>query len=241
MNYARLYASRAQRLVEVGSVNLESFVRELIDDGVPLERINQLLIEDLETNGRIFGQFFRDLGAAGETAISVAEAQGSTVAEAIALDDRIAAFSREARQGGRTVDAALADGDPDALEAVENAADEQRLRWIATLRRTCPICLSLHGKDLTRREWREFGYRPRMVHPHCECDWEPTEIAASYSSLTAPLRREIEAGQSRGGRRTKRAVTQQDVDGAIAAREKALQTPEGRRILRQLGQSGEET
>lgn len=238
MNYAELYAIRAQQAVDTGIVRFNAIVEQLLADGVPVERINEMLLADLDDGGPIFGKLFRDLRAAGETAISTAEAQGSTAAELLSLDKEIADFAKRARLGGRSLDNAAIEGDPEALEAIEDLGDNQRLRWVAALRNTCAVCLSLHGKELSRREWRDLGYRPRTVHPHCECDWVPVEIAAHYQDIVAPLKRQIKPGQPKGARRTIRAISQQDVDDAIAAREKALQTKEGRKILRELGRVG---
>ncbi len=232
MNYADLYAIRAQKAVDIGTVDFNALVEELLADGVPADVINEMLIDDLENNGKIFGKFFRDLGAAGDTAISHADAQGSTAAEAVDLDDEIARFVEESELGDRA-----RDGDPHALEQIEDLADDQEMTWIATMRKTCAKCLPLHGKSMSRQEWRERGLRPRGVHPNCECDWVPTQLAASHSNLMAPLRRSIVPGQVKGGRRTQRAVTQQDIDASLKARDEAEKTPEGRKTLRLLGES----
>ncbi len=236
MNYAELYSIRAQEAVDTGFVRFDAFVSQLIADGVPAERINAMLVDDLENGGQIFGKFFRDLNIAGDMTISGAEQQASSASEAVNLDEDIRRFVEEADRGGRPLAELLRDGDPGALEQVEFLADDQELTWIATMRNTCPQCLPLHGKSLSRREWRERGLRPRGVHPNCECDFVPTELAASQESLTAPLRRQVVPGQARGGRRTQRAVTQSDIDAALAARDAAEQTPAGRRVLRLLGQ-----
>lgn len=241
MNYSHLYAIRAQEAVDTGSVRFEALVDQLLADGVPAERINEMLTEDLETGGPIFGKFFRDLGMAGDMTISTAEQQGSSAAEAASLDDDIRAFIEESERDGRSAAELLREGDPEALEQVEILADDQELTWIATMRNTCSQCLPLHGKSLPRREWRERGLRPRGMHPNCECDFVPTELAADRSDLLAPLKRAIVPGQVKGGRRTQRAVTQADVDAALAARDAAEKTPEGRKILRLLGRAREDT
>lgn len=233
MDYSELYAIRAQKAVDTGVVDFNALVEELIGDGVSAERINSMLIDDLENNGPIFGKFFRSLGYAGGASIKVAEVQGATAAELMSLDDDIAAFAEEARLGAR-----VRDGDPDALQAIEDAAERKRLTWVAALRATCPTCLPLHGKSMTLAEWKELGYRPGAVHPNCECAWMSSELAADYQDLMEPLRREIKPGQKRGGRRTQRAVTQPDVDAAMRERDKALDTKDGRAVMRALGQVG---
>lgn len=235
MNYAELYAIRAQEAVDTGFVRFDAFVSQLMADGVPAERINAMLIDDLENGGQIFGKFFRDLNIAGDMTISGAEQQASSAAEAANLDDDIRQFIEESERGGKTIAGLLREGDPGTLEDVEFLADDQELTWIATMRNTCSQCLPLHGKSMSRREWRELGLRPRGVHPNCECDFVPTELAADQESLMAPLRRQIVPGQEKGGRRTQRAVTQSDINSALAARDAAEQTPAGRRVLRLLG------
>lgn len=240
MRYDKLYSIRAQKAVESGLVDVEAFVNELVADGVPLTRINTMLLDDLEGNGPLFGKFFRSIGGAGETTLSVAESQGSGVAEALSLDDELAAFAREANVDGRSVAQMAQSGDPEALELIEDQAEYQELTWICTLRKTCETCLPLHGKSLSRQEWRDRGLRPRSLHPNCECDWVPTELAKDREDLINPLMRNIAAGQEKGGRRTVRSLAQVDIERSQAAAEKAAQSKEGRRILRLLGQSGEE-
>ena len=235
--YAELYAIRAQRAVDSGVIDFNALVDQLVADGVPTERINQMLVDDLENNGPIFGKFFRALEQSGDMAISHAEHQGSTAAEAISLDDEIAAFVRETERDGRSMAQLAQEGDAEALDTIEGLDDDREFTWICTMRKTCSQCLPLHGRTMSRREWRELGYRPRGMHPNCECDWVPAELAADRKDLVAPLRRNIEPGQVKGGRRTVRAVTQNDVEAALAARDEAIKTPEGRRILRSLGET----
>lgn len=238
MRYPRKYSIRAQKAVETGLVDFEALVEELTDDGVPVERINELLVEDLEEGGPLFGKFFRSIEMAGDMSIGVAESQASNVAEILDLDAEIAKLAQDTRIDGRSVAELAREGDPQALELVEDTAEQQELTWICTLRRTCELCLPLHGVTLSREEWRDKGLRPRSIHPRCECDWVPAELARDRDDLIDPLVRN-KVGEEKGGLRTIRGVSSRDIERSQEAVAKAMKTKQGRKMIKLLGQSGE--
>jgi hypothetical protein len=238
MRYSELYAIKAQRAVETGLVDVEAFIQELLLDGVPDEQINALLVADLEEGGPLFGKYFRSLGLAGESVLSVAESQGSLAAEIMEIDKELEAFMKESQVGDSTLEELAASGDPEALEVLDAVSDHKMLTWICKLRRTCEQCLPLHGKTLSRKEWRDRGLFPGTVHTNCMCVWELSELSANRSDLVAPLRREIKAGQKKGGKLSVRAITSNDVERAQAEVQKALNSKQGRKMLQRLGQSG---
>lgn len=238
MNYAELYATRAQRAVDTGVVDLKAFIDEMMGAGAPVERIHELLNQDLNSGGPIFGKFFRSLELAGESVLSIAEAQGSAVVESLTIGgDGLEELKQLAGADRAQLEELARNGDPDAMEIIERSADDMEMTWICTLRKTCELCLPLHGKSLSKREWRERGLIPRAIHINCECDWMPTMWARDREDLNAPLVRNIEAGQEKGGKRTIRGVTSSDVDRAVEAVNKAKQSEEGMRVLKLLGES----
>jgi len=238
MRYSQLYAIKAQKAVETGLIDINALIEEMLDEGVPEMRINAMLVDDLETEGPIFGKFFRSLGLAGESSISIAESQAANIGEALTVDEEIARFAEETRIATMTLEELAAEGDPEAMHEIENLTDQEELTWVCTLRNTCEQCLPLHGKTLKRSEWRELGFRPRSMHPRCECDWVAAVVAEGREDLVAPLTRQIAPGQEKGGRKTIRAITGDDVARAMDAAKKASESPTGRKILRLLGQAG---
>jgi hypothetical protein len=212
VKYSSLYASRAQRAVEIALIEVRGVVSELASDGVPLERINELLVDDLETSGMLFGRFFRTLTAAGEMAIAVAASQASSVAEA----------------------GALCTEDPRELEQLENDLADELVTWVAVVtrgveRRDADRCLVLHGARLPRAQWRSAGYRPGLMHARCGCQWVSGECG-----MIEPLTRNVAPGQQKGGRLTVRGI-EGDI-GTQAALERAVTSPQGSTVRRALGQ-----
>ena len=141
------------------------------------------------------------------------------------------------------VEDAIESADPDLLEAVAVATSDQiEYAWVATLRKTCFRCLPLHGKQMTLREWEALGLSPDTIHDGwdstCECQLVPAELFDGKEELLAPLLR-LPGKTAEGlktNKRTVRAVTQQDIQRALKARDAALQSLEGRRTLRLLGE-----
>lgn len=138
---------------------------------------------------------------------------------------------------------AMESADPDAADVVESEmADEIEMLWVAELRRTCHLCLPLHGKVKTIAEWKRIGLEPGLVHPAnwtsvCHCRYIPVGQVKNRESLLAPLVRVRD--ELAGNKRTVRAMMQKDIDRALAARDTAMKSPEGRRALRLLGDANE--
>lgn len=231
MRYNRLFALKAQKAIETGLLDVESFVSELIEEGVPPEEIERLLLDDLDMDGPIFGKLFRSLGMAGDMAISSAELQGSAAGEALTLDEELRLWATAAETGQRPIMELLDEGDPDALQAIENVTELEAVTWVCTLRNTCAKCLPLHGKTLTKREWRMRGLVPRTIHYGCQCDWVTASVAANRIELVDPLIRT----KVPGSKRTVRTIATADIDRARAEAARISQTEEGRKTLARLG------
>lgn len=237
-NYRAVYERLANRAVQQGFSNLEAFVGRLVDQGVPSDRIEELLLEDLANDGPIFEAFFRSLGGAADSAIAAAHQQGSTMG---AIDAN-AEIKRLLDLG--SLEDVIDDADPDLMAEIEAAsADRLDLTWVATMRNTCHLCLPLHGVTRTRQEWNDLGLDPATIHPGswssvCHCSLVEREHFDRDDQM-APLLRIKE----KGSRRTVRGVTSANIETAIKARDKALESAEGRRLLRKLGQvnDGNET
>lgn len=237
MRYDRVYANAVQRALETADVSLRAFMQRAGDAGMTAESIAERLIYDLETSGPVFGPFIRSLEGAARTTATTAYRQGSLVgqaAEDAALRDLMKVDS---------VEDLLDEADPEALDEAEQHADSLVFRWVATMINTCAMCLPLHGQVNTLSGWRELGLHPDSIHADqgwsssCQCSLVAEEQAGSRAELISPLLRERMkdpiTGKSIG--KTRRAVLQQDLDKAIAARDKAMQTLEGRRALRLIG------
>jgi hypothetical protein len=232
--YDRVYARLAKRAVKQGAIDLETFIEQMLDAGTSLIRTEQLLLEDLENNGPIFGKFIRSLSGAAESSISAAGNQGELAGHAIT--DKELRRQLTIADSGEYFRAVHDEADPDVLQAIEDElADDVKLTWIATFANTCHLCLPLHGTAMTLREWMDRGLHPDTIHSQqgwvssCYCRLEPQEFA-EREDLKAPLAR-----TKQGNKRTMRAVAQKDIDKAIAARDKAMESIEGRRTLRALG------
>lgn len=227
--YDEVYARLADRAVRQGVVDFESFVEQMASQGVPIDRIEDLLLQDLENNGPIFGKFVRSLVGASESAVMAAERQGDIAGTALAKQflDR--------QRLGLALDAA----DPEALEAIEaELADRIPYTWVATLEKTCHRCLPLHGKTQLMGEWLAQGLHPDSIHQgwtsSCHCSLVPADEAGKHKDLINPLVR-TKVIDAKGVKRTQRAVTQLDVEKAQRAVAEALASDIGRAVLRQMG------
>lgn len=241
--YDRMYAILARRAVKEGGIDVESFVDQALEVGISPERIQEMLLEDLANDGPLFGRFFRTLTGAAETAVLTAERQGFDVgvlAEDVA-DKRIAELRRIVN-----MDDALTEADPEKLAEIEQAgASMVEYTWIALMQNTCHLCLPLHGHSRTKEEWQELGVLPDTIHVNagfvskCRCTLVPRNVAEGRADLQAPLLRNKLVSDTglKGSKRTARGVAQQDLDRAIAARDKALESEQGRRTLRLLGKT----
>jgi len=231
-NYGAIYAAAARRAVREGVTDAEAFIERAAATGMPLDVIERKMLEDLTTGGPIFGKFVRSLeGAAGSAALA-AVSQGE--AAALAYAEELISLAE--------MDDILESADAEELDALGKQLDPaESLIWVATLKNTCHRCLPLHGKIASRQWWEEQGLSPESIHDGwaspCYCNLIPVgELDAMEE--TAPLVRErVESATGlRGSKRTQRAVAQRDIERARAAVEKAMDSEEGRRTLRLMGQ-----
>lgn len=241
-NYAKIYATMAGRAVRQGAIDAETFIRSAALRGMSPAEVQRRLIVDLESNGPVFGKFLRSIAGAGAAAVLTAERQGQMAGSIEAKQARLLSLA-DTEGSVIGLDEAIDAGDPEALEQAEAELDDEPHTWIATLVNTCHLCIPLHGQMMTLGEWNEIGYNPDSIHANegwdseCHCSLIPARESGRRSALLAPLRR-VPTKDENGrkiSRRTARAVTQQDLDKSLAARNAAMETPEGRRTLMALG------
>jgi hypothetical protein len=239
-NYAKVYLDLASRAISQTAIDLETFIKRAKDAGMSQEAIERSLMQDLEEGGPLFGKFLRSLTGSAQSSVSVASRQGQTVGN-LMDDPEYARYMTLAQAEDATEWA-----DPDLLEEVTTKTAAYDVRtWIATMKNTCHRCLPLHGRTLTMEEWTANGWLPELMHEgwdsDCQCQLVPddlADLAGTRKQIVAPLVRnkiKTETGL-KPSKRTVRGITQADIDKAIAARDKALDTIEGRRTLRLLGQ-----
>lgn len=238
--YDAIYEILAKRAIREGGIDVEAFVDLNVQGGVSADRVMELLLDDLENDGPVFGRFFRTLTGAAENSVTAAYRQGSVAAD-VDLDDEIKRLT-----GLANMDDIITGADPALLAEVEElSAEHMELTWIAELRNTCHRCLPLHGQSRFKDEWDESGFSPDTIHvvvgwsSPCHCSLVPRKFAEGRDEIKAPLVRNKLKGVTgvKGSKRTARGVSQQDLDKSIAARDKAMDSLEGRRTLRQLGTS----
>lgn len=271
MRYDRAYSTAIKRALEASDVSLRSFIERSTEAGMGAKAVAARLVEDLETGGPVFGPFLRSLEGAARGSVVAAYRQGSIAGQIKARAagreslKRLRALRRVedplATPKGRgpksrpfadekivtDIDATIESADPEGLEQIERLADTVPHRWIATMVNTCHRCLPLHGHVNTLAGWREAGFHPDTIHDgwasDCQCSLVAEDEDDGRAAALAPLLRtkirDPKTGKSLG--RTVRAVTQADIDKALAARDAAMQSIEGRRTLRLIGESqGEE-
>jgi len=234
--YDRTWALLAERATSQGVIDVETFVRLLAESGVSEDVMLEMLERDLETNGPVFGKFMRSIGFASGSTAMTAVRQGEMVG-AMNADAELQRLTRLAGMEGSVLQA-LETADPEIAEQLEiDVMDEVAHTWICTLRNTCNRCLPLHGKNMTLGEWKERGLVPELMHQgwdsDCHCRLMPTVIAEGRTELVAPLKRV----KVPGSKRTQRAIAQKDIDAALAARDAALKSDEGLRVLAMLGRA----
>lgn len=234
--YDRTYAILAQRAVKQGTLNLETLILSMLDSGMTQDAIREALDNDLKNDGPVFGAFVRSLTDASTSAITVAGSQGET----LGMISGDAELQRLVKTRGLKlgIDEAIESGDPEIAAEFEDAIAEdiQEMR-IATLINTCHLCLPLHGKTMSRADWVRLGLMPADMHPEtwnsrCMCKNIPVSLAGKRKDVIAPLRR---LRVNKGDKRTVRVMTAIDIDKAIEARNQAMESIEGRRVLRRLG------
>ncbi len=236
--YDQVWALLAERATSQAAIDVETFVRLLVESGVSERQMLRMLEHDLETDGPVFGKFVRSLSGAATATAMTAIRQGEAVG-AINGDAELRRLTSLAGMEGSVIKA-METADPElAAELEDEVLATVPHTWIAELVNTCHRCLPLHGSTLTLGEWREKGLLPETIHAGwdstCHCRLVPKVLADGRAELMAPLRRVKLA--TKGAKRTARAIEQRDIEAALKAREEATQSLEGRRILRLLGQA----
>jgi hypothetical protein len=251
--YSEVFDALADRAVRQGAIDADTFMRLAVETGMTERRIFEQLAADLETNGPIFGKFLRSMTGAAQATVTAAARQGQLMGDLLAAgfrgDDNADAIHEALSEiadgdGESVIQQAIEGADPDLAAEIEAASAELiEYTWVATLIKTCHLCLPLHGQSRTLDEWKALGFLPETMHQgwgsSCQCNLVPAALVGrnDRKEIMAPLvrTRETMEGKIDGQRRTARAVTQQDLERALTARDTALQSEQGRRTLRALG------
>lgn len=240
MRYDEIYAIGLDRAIKTADVSFDAFIKSALAAGMSERAVERRLLEDLETDGPIFGAFFRSLEGAATSSVMAAERQGAYIAQL----DGDAELRRLLSLGD--MEDVIDNADPEDLDAIERATEDRIVeRWVATMTKTCHRCLPLHGKVMTRAQWKETGFLPETIHDGwnsvCQCRLIPYDEAGGHEDLVAPLLRVAKTVKDERGavisKRTARAVTQLDLEKSISARDEAMKSETGRRTLRVLGES----
>ena len=249
MRYDLLWRTLVRRAIKQGDVDLDAFVDQAAAAGMSADAIQRRLLDDLDNNGPIFGKFFRGVEAAAAKTTTSAYNAGANLGSGLrnlqaqggaakSAADRLLALEELGTSVRR--------GTPEAIQELQDAIAERDERmWVAELSNTCHRCLPLHGTVMTMQEWTESGWDPDTIHDgwesECQCSLVPINEGTRVDRTTemGPLvRNKLETATGLSGRkRTARSILQADVDKALAARDKAMQSAEGRRTLRLLGAS----
>jgi hypothetical protein len=248
--YDKVYEILAERAVDSAVLDIQAFIKRAKASGMSDDALTESLLNDFENGGPLFGRFQRNLTGAASSSVRAAERQGQTVGN-IRHDPRIRAQIQSDAEASaellelERLDDVIDGADPEQLERLEELTDNIEVTWIATLRNTCHLCLPLHGITRTRREWALEGLDPDTIHgdwnSECQCKLVPATQTTGRQDLTEPLRRVSLPKEDRTtGRKTARDVSVPNLDRAREAAQKAMESKEGRRILRILGKSGGE-
>lgn len=234
--YDQTFAILAERAVKAGVLNLQTLILRATSSGVSEAAVLRMLEDDLANDGPVFGAFMRSITDAATTSTMVAASQGELLGT-ISGSEELQRLAKLRGVGGSVIDA-IESGDPEVADAYEAAVEDDVWEMhIATLVNTCHRCLPLHGQIKLRSEWRDLGLVPELLHDgwasSCKCRHVPVDQAETRKEAIAPLRR-VKLDK---GKRTARAITQADIDKAMAARDEAMKSEEGRKILRLLGQA----
>ena len=236
MRYDKVYQILAKRAVEQGGLNIKTFVELAKSSGMSEQRIGELLMDDLNSAGPIFGKFFRDLTGASKSTIIAASQQGEALAVAVQENLMTLADMEDAANAA----------DPEALATVEDSLDDVPFVWVAALKRTCHLCLPLHGVTRTQRQWRDLGLQPGPGGIHdkegwgtpCYCHFVRAAPGVATDELQ-PLRRAAIRTTTglKGSKKTVRAMSSEDLRASLKARDEAMESVVGRRQLRLLGEA----
>jgi hypothetical protein len=238
----------ANRALKLASIDLETFVASSLENKMSEAALQKNLINDLETEGPIFGKFLRNLTGAAPAATQSAHRAGIRAGEiADAADsDPEGEIARLVKLNNTDIGEIIDSGDPDALdELMKMAAPVIDLMWVAELVNTCELCLPLHGVVRTAEEWAEKGLDPETIHPaewnrDCQCrliDVTKRDRKADMEPLVRIPQKT--AGGKSVSRRTVRSIAQKDLDKSLVALEKAKQTVAGRRAIREMGKANQ--
>ena len=245
--YDEIFQTLVERAVSQGGIDVDTFMRRAIQSGMSEDVLMNLLEEDLLNDGPIFGKFVRSMVGAARSSVMAAERQGEMVS--YLLEDPKVRRLLQDLDVEEVAQSALANADPELSEEVERAvANRVEFTWIATLMKTCHVCLPLHGQTRSMLEWREMGKTPDTIHQlqgwdsTCKCRLVPVSLAESRSELQEPLFRQklqTETG-IKGSKKTRRKITQKNLEKAEEASKEAMKTSEGRRTVRIMGQVNKE-
>ena len=245
--YDKVFLNLAARAAKQGALDATAFASAATDAGMSAASLQARLLNDLNTGGPIFGKFVRSLTGAAETATMEAFRQGQRGGE-VEASKRLQRLLRLSKAEGSLLTQALDKADPSALADVEKSTSTVvQYMWVAELVNTCHRCLPLHGSVMTGDEWTASGLHPSTIHDGwtspCHCNLVPQERVGDKREErrreVAPLTRTKlkTATGLKGERKTARAVGQANVDRSRKARDTALETLEGRRTMRLLGQA----
>ena len=245
--YDEIFQTLVERAISQGGIDVETFMRRAIQSGMSEDVLMSLLEEDLLNDGPIFGKYVRSMVGAARSSVMAAERQGETISYLVS-DPEVRELLRDL-DIEEVAESALANADPELSEQVEAAvAGNVEYTWIATLMKTCHVCLPLHGQTRSMLEWREMGKTPDTVHQlqgwdsTCKCRLVPVSMAESQSELQEPLFREKlqTATGHKGSKKTRRRVSQMNREKSEEAVNDAMKTSEGRRTVRIMGQANRE-
>ena len=247
MRYDEIFQTLVERAISQGGIDVETFMRRAIQSGMSEDVLMNLLEEDLLNDGPIFGKYVRSMVGAARSSVMAAERQGETISYLVG-DPEVRELLRDLDLE-EVAESALANADPELSEQVEAAvAGNVEYTWIATLMKTCHVCLPLHGQTRTMLEWREMGKTPDTIHQMqgwdstCKCRLIPVSMAESQSELQEPLFREKLQTPTglKGSKKTRRRVSQMNLEKSEQAVNEAMKTSEGRRTVRIMGQANRE-
>jgi hypothetical protein len=205
MDYSILYQTLATRALALAEVDLETFIENALGAGMSPDVLNEQLINDLTTEGPLFGKFLRNLTGASQAAALQAHRQGTRAGEMIGktdLDDLLELNQLD-------IGAILDSGDPSELERLDViTAPEVALMWVAELINTCHLCLPLHGTIMAAWLTRPTSAaRPRW--PRCDARHRSRPLGSSLvGALCGLWRRKIWTRRSR--RETRRWPAKKD-------------------------------
>lgn len=245
--YDEIFKGLGTRAIRQAILDVEAFAEQARIGKLNPERVQQLLLQDLDDAGPIFGKFFRGLGVAAQSSVMAAARAGELAGTISASEEMRKTADFFGEDGKEAIGSAIDQADPEALEEIEQRAGTIEFMWVAELVNTCHLCLPIHGSIRTLNEWQELGLHPDTIHvdagfaSSCHCQLVPQE-QVERDPVVEPLARNKLKSPSglKGSRRTARAVTQRDLEKSLIARDKAMETLEGRRTLRLLGVTGGE-